>query len=76
MNLFEISPTRQLDIFRQKLEILKRAGVTGTLAQKLALREAGKVFQTSSKTGHHQLSWHFQTDLNGQKYLFKEKKTK
>jgi len=70
MNLFEISPTKQLEIFRQKLALLKRAGVTGTLAQKLALREAGKVFQIKAKSRHNQLSWHFQIDLNGQKYLF------
>lgn len=74
MNLFETSPAKQLEIFRQKLDLLKRAGVTGTLAQKLALREAGKIFQTKAKTRHHQLSWHFQTDLNGQQYLSKEKK--
>lgn len=74
MNLFETSPTKQLEIFRQKLDLLKRAGVTGTLAQKLALREAGRIFQTKAKTRHNQLRWHFQADLNGQKYLFKEKK--
>jgi len=70
VNLFETSPTRQLEIFRQKLDLLKRAGVTGTLAQKLALREAGQIFQTKAKTRHNQLCWHFQTDLSGQQYLF------
>ena len=72
MSLFEIIPTKQLDIYRHQLENLKRAGVTGALARRLALREAGKKLRTKAKTSHSQLTWHFQTDLNGQKYLFKD----
>jgi len=69
MNLFDVPPTKQLDMFRQKLEQLKRAGVSGALAKRLALREAGKKFKTKTRIPGRQLSWHFQTDLNGQQYL-------
>lgn len=72
MNLFDVPPTKQLDMFRQKLELFRRAGVSGALAKRLALREAGKKFKTKTKIPGHQLSWHFQTDLSGQKYLFKK----
>lgn len=78
MNLFDVQPTRQMDIFNQQLAKFKRAGVSESLARHFAARSARKILSSNHRrrAKHAQLSWHFQTDLNGQKYLFdKEQRT-
>jgi len=61
-----------MDLYHQKLEDYKRAGISKREAQKLAMKTAGAVFKRHSRPLGIQLSWHFQGDLSGQKYLFKE----
>lgn len=71
MNLFESTSTRQIDLFHAKLKLFEQAGITGPLARKAALKEAGKAFKRNGKSPRHvQLVWHFQIDLEGQQYLF------
>lgn len=75
MNLFDVQPTRQMDIFNQQLAKFKRAGAPESLARLFAARSARKIFSgiNRRRAEHTQLCWHFQTDLNGQKYLFDKK---
>lgn len=75
MNLFDVQPTRQMDIFNQQLAKFKRAGAPESLARHFAARAARQIFSSNRRrsANHTQLCWHFQTDLNGQKYLFDKK---
>ena len=75
MNLFDVKPTRQMDIFNQQIAKFKRAGVPESLARHFAARSAKKIFNSNRRpsANHTQLCWHFQTDLNGQQYLFDKK---
>ncbi len=78
MNLFDVKPTRQLDIYNQQLDKFKRAGASESLARHFAARSAKKIFNSNprARANHTQLCWHFQSDLPGQKHLFdKEKKS-
>lgn len=72
MNLFDVTPTRQMDIFKQEIAKFKRAGVSESLARHFAARSARKILSSNHRrsANHTQLCWHFQTDLSGQKYLF------
>ncbi len=76
MNLFDVKPTRQMDIYNQQLEKFKRAGAPESLARQFAARSAKKILNSNPRrnANHTQLCWHFQSDLPGQKYLFKEQK--
>lgn len=78
MNLFDSQPTRQMDIFNQQLAKFKRAGVPESLARRFAARSARKIFSNNHRrrAEHDQLCWHFQTDLNGQKYLFDKEQSR
>ncbi len=72
MNLFPTTPVRQMELYHQKLSDYTAAGLTKRDAQKLAIKTAGAVFKRHSRPRGLQLCWHFQGDLSGQKYLFKE----
>ena len=72
VNLFDPLPTKQMDVFLQKLELLRQAALSESQAKQLALKEAGKKFKSKTGVPHKQLSWHFQTNLNHQQYLFEE----
>ncbi len=72
MNLFPTKPIRQMELYRQKLADYQRAGIPKRDAQKLAMKTAGAPFKRHTRPRGTQLTWHFQTDLNGQQYLFKE----
>ncbi len=75
MNLFDVKPTRQMDIYRQQLAKFKRAGATESLARHFAARSTKHILNSNPRpsANHTQLCWHFQTDLNGQQYLFDKK---
>jgi len=75
LNLFDVKPIRQMDIFNQQLAKFKRAGATESLARHFAARSARNIFSSNrrARANHTQLCWHFQTDLNGQQYLFDKK---
>jgi len=72
VNLFDVQPTRQMDIFNQELAKFKRAGASESLARHFAARSARKILSSNrrARANHTQLCWHFQSDLNGQQYLF------
>lgn len=72
MSLFPTTPIRQMELYHQKLLDYTRAGLPNRDAQKLAMKTAGAVFKRHTRPRGLQLCWHFQTDLSGQKYLFKE----
>ena len=78
MNLFDTKPTRQMDIFKQELAKFRRAGATESLARHFAARSAKKILNSNprARANHTQLCWHFQTDLNGQQYLFDKEKNR
>lgn len=63
-----------MDLYHQKLDDYKRAGIPEHTAKKIALKTAGALFKRHSRPRGIQLCWHFQGDLSGQKYLFKEQK--
>jgi len=71
--LFEIKPTKQMEIFNQELIKIHKAGFTGKEAFQAALAIAGKKINSGKKTrrsAHFQLRWNFgRPDLRGQKYL-------
>ncbi len=72
--LIETKPVRQIDLLKRKLDLLRKAGITGRIAYKAALEMAAAHYKSnpSNLSLPTQLSWHFQIDLNGQQYLFKE----
>jgi len=71
--LFEIKPTKQMEIFNQELTKIHKAGFTGKEAFQEALAIAGRKVNSGKKTRsrvHFQLRWNFgRPDLPGQKYL-------
>ena len=71
--LFEIKPTKQMEIFNQELTKIHKAGFTGKEAFQAALAMAGRKITSGKKTrtrAYFQLRWDFgRPDLRGQKYL-------
>ena len=71
--LFEIKPTKQMEIFNQELIKIHKAGFIGKEAFQAALAIAGRKINSGKKPrspAHFQLRWNFgRPDLRGQKYL-------
>jgi len=71
--LFEIKPTKQMEIFNQELAKIHKAGFTGREAFQAALAIAGRKVNSGEKTrsrAHFQLRWNFgQPGLPGQRYF-------
>jgi len=71
--LFEIKPTKQMEIFNQELTKIHKAGFTGKEAFQAALARAGRKINSGKKTrsrAYFQLRWNFgRPVLRGQKYL-------
>jgi len=71
--LFEIKAARQMDIYCQELERIRKAGFTGKEATREALLRASRKVKTSAlkrRCVYFQLRWSFGlSGLPGQKYL-------
>lgn len=72
--LIETKPVRQLDLLKRKLDLLRKAGITGKVAYKAALEMAAAHYRRRhpNNSSPTQLTWHFQIDPKGQQYLIKE----
>ena len=71
--LFEIKAARQMEIYHQELDRLRRAGFTGKEAIREALLRVGRKVKTSRlkrRRFYSQLQWNFGlSSLVGQRYL-------
>ena len=66
----EVETTRQMDMYKQELAILEKAGVTGREAEKIAMKIAGDKYMKKTGKPATQLKWEFgKPTLPGQKEL-------
>lgn len=66
----EVEATRQMDMYRQELAVLEKAGLTGREAEKTAMEIAGKKYMKKTGRPATQLKWEFGAPtLPGQREL-------
>lgn len=71
----ETARTKQMDMYRQELETLNRADITGKEAEKEAMKRAGVKYRKETKAQGKQLQWELgPADIKGQKIFELEPK--